>query len=343
MVRAQTRVCGYPCRISATGAPRGRHPYPGRRRRAGHPPDRQGSARGRGLRGQRRRIGRGRARGAQAPAARSRPARHLDAGSRWHQPAARVERTRRPAVPGHHDERTRYGRDRGRGDPARGLGFHREADRAREVAAGRRTCARSRPPAPRERGSAPPAAAGRADRRERRDADPARADRTSRRARHRRPRARGARHRQGNPRALAARQEPTPRGSVRDRGAGFDRARACRANAVRRRGCERRAVWPHRAGQRRHAVPRRSRRTRCGIAVAPVERARTPRIAALRRPRIDPGRPARDRGERAGSRGTGEGRCVSRGTLLPAQRRAVARAAVARARRGRPGIAALLR
>ncbi len=139
--------------------------------------------------------------------------------------------------PGDHDQRARHGRDGRRGDAAGRVGFHRKTHFARQTAAGDFARARSEPAQARERRPAPPAARADRSRRHRaRHAGAARAGRAPRRARHLGADPRRARHRQGNTRARAARAQRATQRPVRDRRRRRDRARACGADAVRRRG-----------------------------------------------------------------------------------------------------------
>ena len=100
---------------------------------------------------------------------------------------------------------------------------------------------------------------------------------------------------------------PRANGAVRRAEHVGDRRGAARVGAVRSRegrvyGRDRAAHRPLRAGQRRHAVPRRDRRHVARAADAVAARARRERVLPRRRPDADPRRRPRDRGDAPGSR-----------------------------------------
>ena len=126
-----------------------RYTHSGGRRRGGHPRPLEGDPlRGRLRGGCRRQRGAG-PRLARASESGSRAARHLDAGCRRHQPAARVVGRDHRWLSGRHDVRSRHGRNRGRGDAPGRVRFRRKAAVAGEAAAHRRARARcGQAPAP---------------------------------------------------------------------------------------------------------------------------------------------------------------------------------------------------
>ena len=154
-------------------------------------------------------------------------------------------------------------------------------------------------------------------------------------------------HRQGARGARAARQLAARRRPVRRAEYLGHRRRAARVGAVRPRegrvhGRDRAAHRPLRAGQRRHAVPRRDRRHVAGVADAVVARARRERVLPGRRPNGDPRRRARDRGNASGPRARRRDRPFPRGPLSPPERHAHRGAAAAPAARGHPRAVAVL-
>ena len=124
--------------------------------------------------------------------------------------------------------------------------------------------------------------------------------------------------------------------AVRRHQHGGDPARPHRVRVVRaregrlhrRQHAQRR---PLRAGRGRHAVPRRDRRHADGGADAAAARAAAGRIHDRRRPHADQGRRAHHRRHQQGPAHPHPAGAVPRGSVLPAQRRAAAAAAVARA------------
>ena len=117
-----------------------------------------------------------------------------------------------------------------------------------------------------------------------------------------------------------------------------DSARARREHAVRPREgfVHRRAAAAHRqvrARQRRHAVPRRDRRSQIRPAGQAAARDPGRRGRARRRLAADPHAVPADRRDQHRSRARGEGRQLPRGSLLPPQRHPGAAAAAARAHR----------
>ena len=129
--------------------------------------------------------------------------------------------------------------------------------------------------------------------------------------------------------------------TVRRHQHGGDPARPHRVRIVRpREGRLHRRQHPQRrplrAGRRRHAVPRRNRRHADGGADAAVARAAAGRIHHGRRPHADQDGCAHHRRHQQGSAPADPAGPVPRGSVLPAQRRAAAAAAVARAHRGHP-------
>ena len=108
-----------------------------------------------------------------------------------------------------------------------------------------------------------------------------------------------------------------------------------RARGVHRRRCA--PDRPLRAGARRHSFSRRDRRPLAGDAGQAVAGAPGAGDLARRRARDDPGGCARDCGHAPRSAGARGGRQVSRGSLVPAQRRRHPPAAAAGAPRGHPG------
>ena len=188
-----------------------------------------------------------------APAGRD-PAGHLDARHGRDHPAPGMVRRERCRRAGHRDVGSRHHRDRGRGDPARGLRFSRETDLPRQARADRGAGPRGGPPHPRERAPAPPD--GDRDgphRRQQRDERSAGTGGPRGGPRRPHPRDRRVRRRQIAPRPPRARAEP-PAGRPLRRRAGrrVDRA----GGAVRLRARLRHPLRPSRARQRRHRVPR---------------------------------------------------------------------------------------
>ena len=209
----------------------------------------------------------------------------------------------RPA--GHRDDRLRRGRDRGRAPCASGAArLPHQAGQRRRALAGRRARARAATAARRD-GPAAGAPGREVQLRQHHrqlgaDAGGVQDGRAGRavarqRAHHRRDRHRQGADRGGDPRAQPARQGAVREAALRGAGRVAARERAVRARARlvhRRADAARRAL---RAGQRRHAVPRRDRRD---LAGRPGQAAALPagaRVRARRRQRDHHGRRARHR------------------------------------------------
>ena len=146
-------------------------------------------------------------------------------------------------------------------------------------------------------------------------------------------------HRQGARRPRAARIRQAPQRPLRRHQHGGHPARADRVRAVRPREgrLHRRAEPPHRplrAGRRRHAVSRRDRRHADGGADATAARAPGRRIHDGRRPHADPDQCQNHRRHQSRPAAADRPGPVPRGSVLPAERRAAALAAPARAARG---------
>ena len=97
-----------------------------------------------------------------------------------------------------------------------------------------------------------------------------------------------------------------------------------------------------RAGRRRHAVPRRDRRSAARAAGQAAARDPGGRDRAGRRHQADQDRLPADRGDQRRSREGGQGRALPRGPLLPHQRHPDQAAAAARAHRRPAGARAVL-
>ena len=254
---------------------------------------------------------------------------------------------RRHAVgAGRHDQRPRHDRDRGRGDQARRLRFHREAVQGRPPAAGRRARDRGGPAAARKRGAA--AARRRRARPGRRvlgDQPAAPADRAGGADRqpgpdHRRAAAPARRWSAGCCMPVrGARDGPFVAGQLRDDAARTGWRSSCSA--------PRPATTARRARSARSSAPMAAR---CFSTKSPTcrwkPRARScarlqeqtfERVGGSRRVEVDvrvvassqPRAVARDRG-----------RALPRGSVLPPQRRADPGPAAARAARGHPAVGA---
>ena len=154
-------------------------------------------------------------------------------------------------------------------------------------------------------------------------------------------------HRQGARVARAARQLAARERAVRRAQHIGDRGRAARVGAVRPRegrvhGRDRAADRPLRAGERRHAVPRRDRRHVARVADALAARARGKRVLPRRRSNADPRRRPRHRGDSQDLAAGRADRQVPRGSLPPVERDADRSAAAAPAPRGHPRAHAVL-
>ena len=148
-------------------------------------------------------------------------------------------------------------------------------------------------------------------------------------------------HRQGAGGPRAARLRQAASGSVRRHQHGGHPARTDRERAVRpraRRVHRRHHALPGtlRAGQRRHAVPRRDRRHAAGGADTATARAAGGRVHLGGWPPADQGQCAHHRRHPPRPAQRDPSGAVPRGSLLPAERRADPPAAAARAGRGHP-------
>ena len=151
---------------------------------------------------------------------------------------------------------------------------------------------------------------------------------------------RRVRHRQGAGGARAARAQPAAGQALRGAEHLGDSRRAARVGIVRtREGLVHRrrhaAPRPLRAGQRRHAVPRRNRRHVDAVADAPAARARGRRVLSRRRPDAGQGGRARDRRDAPEPRRARRARHLPRRPLSPPERDPHRAAAAALAHRGR--------
>ena len=178
-------------------------------------------------------------------------------------------------LPGDHDVGPRHGRNRGRSDAARRVGFHRKTHFAGQAAADDRARARSQPTQARERRTAPAAGAAAGVRSAASKAMQALRAQLEKlgAARHLGADPGRARHRQGNARALAARRRRAAHRAVRAGRAGSIPREHLVGALFGAENADRRAAGTARTGQWRHAVSRRSRRTRCRTAAAAVQRA----------------------------------------------------------------------
>ena len=249
---------------------------------------------------------------------------------------------------GDRDQRPRHDRDRGHRDQEGRLRLPREAVQRRSSAGPDRARARGGQAQARER-----RAQAQARRRTRADrplaGDPAGPDRDPA---GRADRVAGAdlgpaRGRQGDRGAPDPRQLQAGRGAVRGDQRRDHGARAHGGRAVRLRGGlpRPRAAAPARhlrARPWRHLAARRGRRHAARDPGQDPARAAGAEFPPARRPAAGRGRCPRDRGQQPRPAGRDRGRALSRGPLLPAERRADPRAAVVRAARRHPDAGRLL-
>ena len=141
-------------------------------------------------------------------------------------------------------------------------------------------------------------------------------------------------------RAIHARSKraggPVREGELRRARRDAARVRAVRAREGRVHRRDQAQARPLRAGRRGHAVPRRDRRHDARPADQAAARAAGARVRARGRRGDDQGRRARHLRHPPRPQGRGGGGPLPRGPLLPAARRARARAAAARAPGGHP-------
>ena len=185
------------------------------------------------------------------------------------------------------------------------------------------------------------------DRPRREDADRLRVDPHGREVGHLGADPRADRIGQGSRRADDPRAEPPQRGEV----PGGQLRRAARHAVrvgnlrLRERRLHRRArsqAGPPRAGQRRHAVPRRDRRHVAHRAGQAAARARGAALRAPRRQQVDLGRLPPDLGDQPAARAVRARRPLPRRSLLPRQRVRDPAAVAARAAGRHPGARAAL-